>query len=63
MPDYFKIPRNWFFNSKDIEDNWEINISIAATKTFMKFAFLNSKKRLYLAFNNYEPNGNVEMAK
>jgi len=51
--DYFHIPKNWFIGKKH-EKNWECQISITANASFKKFALLNTKNRLYLAFNNEE---------
>lgn len=60
--DYYNLPKAWFFNHKGVEENWECAISVSSSKSFMKIAFLNVKKRLYLAFDNCD-SSSTEMAK
>ena len=56
LEDYecFVLPKNWFVNDKQKEENWESKIQFSANNKFDQFAFLNEKKRVYLAFENSE---------
>lgn len=43
-----------FQNRKHKEENWEYQLDIEANKKFKHFSFLNTKKRLYLVYDNDE---------
>ena len=42
----YKIPSNWF------DERWEGQITAAASQGFKYFAFLNSRKKVYLAYDS-----------
>ena len=42
----YKIPQNWF------DDHWEGQITAAVSQGFKYFAFLNSRKKVYIAYDS-----------
>jgi hypothetical protein len=58
--DFLQIPKGWFFKNSSRGEmklqNYEYEIDIQSNQKFNHFSFLNLAKRLYLAFDNTEPN-------
>jgi hypothetical protein len=52
VKDFFEIPKNWFIKENGKPEKFNDKITISANKHFTQFAFLNDKKRMYLAYDN-----------
>ena len=50
--DFFEIPKNWFIDEHKKIIQWQNHIKITSNKYFSHFGIINSKKKVYLAFNN-----------
>jgi len=58
---FFEIPKEMFQSGKkNREENWETQVDICANKKFKHFAFLSTKKRLYLVYDNNDNTDQTE---